>query len=166
MTHRRVILAAGISVALAAAACHEDDLFSPAVPQYTGGAMFQRYVSMGNSLTAGWQSGGINDSTQKQSYAVLAAAAMGSPFHYPSLNNPGCPPPIDTLFTASGTPHRLGGTAAPPCSLRSAPLPPYISNVAVPGATRFDPLRRGPALSAHTLPLPILRGRVPVLGAG
>src|SRR5436309_13977088 len=108
MTHRRVILAAGISVALAAAACHEDDLSSPAVPHYTGGAMFQRYVPMGNSLTAGWQSRGINDSTQKQSYAVLAAAAIGSPFHYPSRNNPGCPPQIETHFPAPAPPHSLG----------------------------------------------------------
>src|SRR2546427_5982171 len=113
MTHRRVILAAGISVALAAAACHEDDLISPPVPPYTGGAMFQRYVSMGNSITAGFQSGGINDSTQKQSYVALVAAAMGSPFYYPSLPNPRCPPPLDSVFTASGRPPRLGAAPEP-----------------------------------------------------
>jgi lysophospholipase L1-like esterase len=159
MTHRRVFLAAGIAVALVATACHNDGLLTPPVPPYAGGALFQRYVAMGNSLTAGFQSGGINDSTQKQGYAVRVAAAMGSAFYRPSLNAPGCPPPIDSLFTASGVPHRLGGAAAPPCSFRAAPSPPYISNVAVPGATSFDPFHSGPTPTANALTLLILGGR-------
>jgi len=159
MTPRRVLFAVGLSLVLAGA-CSQDELFSPAVPLYKGGAMFQRYVSMGNSVTAGFQSGGINDSTQKQSYAAKLAAAMGGDrFNRPSLTIPGCPPPIDTLFTASGVPRRRGGTAAPPCSLRSAPLPPYVSNVAVPGATVFDPFHAGPTPSANALTLLILGAR-------
>src|SRR5438552_1307986 len=147
MTHRRVILAAGISVALAAAACHEDDLFSPAVPQYTGGAMFQRYVSMGNSITAGVQSAGINDSTQKQSYAVLLAAAMGTPFHYPSLVKPGCPPPFTNIFTQA----RVGtGSTGTTCLLRSPSIPPFLSNVAVPDAETVDMLVNGPPPTANS----------------
>src|SRR5256886_6276860 len=158
MTIRRMSLAAGL--VLAAAGCSNEDLFTSAVPQYAGGAMFQRYVSLGNSITAGFQSGGINDSTQKQSYAVKLSAAMGGDsFYRPSLTIPGCPPPIDTLFTASGAPHRLGGSGAPPCSLRSAPLPPYISNVAVPEATVFDPVHAGPTPSANALTLLILGAR-------
>ncbi len=159
MTPRRVLFVVGLSLVLAGA-CSQDELFSPAVPLYKGGAMFQRYVSMGNSVTAGFQSGGINDSTQKQSYAAKLSVAMGGDrFNRPSLTIPGCPPPIDTLFTASGVPHRLGGAAAPPCSLRSAPLPPYISNVAVPGATVFDPFHAGPTPSANALTLLILGAR-------
>src|SRR5207253_7588458 len=155
MTHRRVILAAGISVALAATACHEDDLFSPAVPQYTGGAMFQRYVSMGNSITAGFQSAGINDSTQRQSYAVLVAAAMGGdPFYYPSLNAPGCPPPFTNIFTQA----RVGGAGSTgaTCLLRSPNIPPYVSNVAVPSAETVDMLVNGPPPAANSNPLTLL----------
>ena len=48
MTIRRTSLAAGLAVALAAAGCHNDELFRPTVPGYAGGALFQRYVSMGN----------------------------------------------------------------------------------------------------------------------
>ena len=61
MTHRRILVAGSLSIVLLAAACHEDDLFITPPPPYTGGAMFQRYVAMGNSITAGVQSGGIND---------------------------------------------------------------------------------------------------------
>src|SRR5436190_1972078 len=104
MTIRRLSLAAGL--VLAAVGCSNDDLITPPVPQYKGGPMFQRYVAMGNSITAGFQSGGINDSTQQQSYVALVAGKMGSPFYYPSLTKPGCPPPIDTVFTATGDPLR------------------------------------------------------------
>src|SRR5438094_453648 len=72
MTIRRMSLAAGL--VLAAAGCSNEHVFPLAVPQYAGGAMFQRYVAMGNSITAGFQSGGINDSTQQQSYVGLVAA--------------------------------------------------------------------------------------------
>src|SRR5207249_8476488 len=119
MTHRRVILAAGISVALAAAACHEDDLISPPIPPYTGGAMFQRYVSMGNSITAGFQSGGIDSVTQLQSYAALVAGAMRTSYYYPGLNWPGCPPLFTNIFTGARV-------ASIPCGFRSPNIPPFL----------------------------------------
>src|SRR5207247_6993207 len=61
MMHRRVLLAAGLSLALAAA-CHEDGLFTPVVPAYPGGALFQRYVSMGHRIPRGIPSG-VSDDT-------------------------------------------------------------------------------------------------------
>src|SRR2546428_10695430 len=135
MTHARVLLAAGVSLALAAA-CHQDELFSPRVPPYAGGAMFQRYVSMGNSFTMGIQSGGINDSTQRVAYPVLVAGAMsGDPFYYPSLTIPGCPPPYTNIFTGA----RVGtGSTGTTCLFRSPSIPPYLSNVAVSGAWAID----------------------------
>jgi hypothetical protein len=151
MTQRRVVLAAGLGCTLLVAACQNDVLNSPGVPPYTGGAMFQRYVAMGNSITAGFQSGGINDSTQRQSYAVLVAGAMrGDRFYYPSLNNPGCPPPFTNVFTGA----RVGtGSTAATCLLRNAALPPYVSNVAVPGAETIDMLVNGPAPGTNSNPL-------------
>src|SRR6185437_8559913 len=147
MTQRRVVFAAGLGCMLLVAACQNDVLNSPSVPSYTGGAMFQRYVAMGNSITAGVQSGGINDSTQRQSYAVLVAGAMrGDPFYYPSLTNPGCPPPYTNVFTRT----RVAG---PPCAYRNPALPPYISNVAVPGAETIDLLVNGPAPGTNSNPL-------------
>jgi hypothetical protein len=151
MTQRRVMLAAGLGWVLLVAACQSDVLNSPSVPSYTGGAMFQRYVAMGNSITAGFQSGGINDSTQRQSYAVLVAGAMrGDRFYYPSLNSPGCPPPFTNIFTGA----RFGpGSTAITCLYRNAALPPYISNVAVPGAETIDMLVNGPAPGTNSNPL-------------
>ncbi len=100
--------------------------------------MFQRYVSMGNSITAGFQSGGLNDSLQGLAYPVLLARAMQTTFYYPSINYVpslnlyGCPSPITFIF--SDPPTRLGPPTAPPCSLRNPNIPPYLNNVAFPGA--------------------------------
>src|SRR5437660_1016761 len=159
MTIRRMSLAAGL--VLAAAGCSNEHLFPLAVPQYAGGAMFQRYVAMGNSITAGFQSGGINDSTQQQSYVGLVAGKMGSPFYYPSLTKPGCPPPIDTVFTATGVPHRLGGGTGATCFFRAPSIPPFLTNVAVPGAEALDLLKNGPGAgtNSNALTLLMLGGR-------
>src|SRR5690349_12496935 len=95
-THKTVGGALLIGAAAAFVACNGNDAVvgpTPVAP------IFASYVALGNSITAGYQSGGINDSTQKQSYAVLLAHQMNTRFAYPSLVNPGCPPPINNLLT-------------------------------------------------------------------
>src|SRR5437870_11745933 len=144
MTHGRVLLAAGVGLALATAACHQDELFTPVFPSYSGGAMFQRYVSFGNSITAGFQGFGLNDSVQRRAYPALLAAAMGgSRLYYPSLAYPGCPSPIDSIFVVDrtpwartlGKPHLVGNTFRDDgCALRSTPTRPYLSNAALLGS--------------------------------
>ena len=165
MTFRRVSLLARVGLTLAAAAaCNQGDLFTPLPPAYAGGAMFARYVSFGNSITAGIQSAGLSDSLQRLAYPVLLARAMGTPFNYPSLTNPGCPPPIDTLFTASGIPHRLGGATDATCALR-ANAPTYLNNVAFPGADVLELLNTNygapqpPAAATDAYKLFLLGGR-------
>lgn len=111
--------------------------------------LFQRYASLGNSITAGFQSGGISDSTQLRSYAQLLGAAMGTSFNYPQLAGRGCPPP----FTNNVTQARVGGATASTCDLRVPRHGPF-NNVAVPGnvvanlftnfgppPSSFDPLK-------------------------
>jgi len=120
---------------LLVAACQNDQLNRPFANTPVD-PLFARYVSMGNSITAGFQSGGINDSTQQQSYAVVLARAMRSPFFVPLMRRPGCPPPFTNVFTQA----RVGGATPTTCALRNVPQipPPYISNTAVPGAEAID----------------------------
>jgi len=131
----KLFAAAALGIVLGASACHNDQLFRPAnfVPI---DPLFERYVSMGNSITAGFQSAGINDSTQAQAYPVLLANAMQSPFFGPYLNRPGCPPPFTNAFTQA----RVGGGTPATCALRKpqSPPPPFVSNTAVPGAEVLD----------------------------
>ncbi len=88
------------------AACDDESLMPPTPVD----AMFARYVAIGNSVTAGFQSLGINDSTQLQSYVVLLAQQLGlevgREFNVPLLNPPGCPAPLTNIFTQE----RVGAT--------------------------------------------------------
>jgi hypothetical protein len=135
-------LAASLALALSIlAGCHSDDSLNPPTPPPvpSGGAMFQRYVAMGNSITAGVQSAGINDSTQARSYAVLLAAAMGTSFVYPRLNMPGCPPPFLNNVTQARV--NLPGLPTPTsttCYLRQNNVTP--NDVAVPFARAIEAL--------------------------
>src|SRR3989454_778653 len=169
MTHRRILVAGGLSLALLAAACHEDELFTPLPPAYAGGAMFARYVSFGNSITAGFQSGGLNDSLQRLAYPVLLARAMGTTFYYPRINSVptpilfGAPPPTPSISPTPPPP--LAPPPAPPCSFRTPNLPPYLNNVAFPGADVLELLNTNyappqpPAAATDAYKLFLLGGR-------
>lgn len=98
--------------------------------------LFARYVAMGNSITAGYQSAGINTFTQNDSYAVMLANRMETTFNAPLLAFPGCPPPLSNALTGA----RVATVPGPGnCALRQTPAE-TIHNVAVPGSEVVDVL--------------------------
>ncbi|HEY4218345.1 MAG TPA: SGNH/GDSL hydrolase family protein [Gemmatimonadaceae bacterium] len=123
---------AAITAAVAVACNGDTHLVNPPFAS----PIFQSYVAIGNSLTAGYQSGGINDSTQRQSYAYLLAHQMGTRFAYPSLKAPGCPPPVNNFLAQT----RVGNGTASTCALRDpASVTAILNDVAVPGIATADP---------------------------
>jgi phospholipase/lecithinase/hemolysin len=127
MQTKRLVSALLVALPVLAGCRTDEKINAPA----TIDPLFQRYVALGNSITAGFQSAGINDSTQRRSYAQLLAKAMGTSFVYPSLNGRGCPPP----FTNNVTQSRVGGGTGSTCDLRIPQSPTGILNsLAVPGA--------------------------------
>jgi hypothetical protein len=97
--------------------------------------LFASYVAIGNSISAGFQSGGIIDSTQQESFADLLAQAAGTRYAYPAIHAPGCPPPIVNFQTGA---LYEGGTSTT-CGLRDpTKLNAILNNVAVPGAAVAD----------------------------
>jgi lysophospholipase L1-like esterase len=154
-------LAASLGLALPlATGCRSDEaLNAPNLSNNSG--LLERYVSMGNSITAGFQSAGINDSTQLQSYAVIFAHQAGAPFFVPLLNKPGCPAPF--IVNSTSPPQRLDGTGDFDCALREGAPLPYVSNVAVPGVTSFGiGSNDNPAGGTNQLTQFILGGRTQV----
>jgi hypothetical protein len=148
-------------IALAGTACDDAALHAPQPVD----PLFRSYVAIGNSITAGFQSGGINDSTQLESYAVLLARAMGleigREFVAPLFRPPGCPPPLVNVFDGE----RLGGGGPADCGLR-AEIPPVFHNVAVPGAATVDVFTNDSAgASPNPLTTLILGGRTQVTAA-
>lgn len=149
--------AAVAGLAMAAGCSQTRDVFAPAAATANGG-IFQRYVAIGNSITAGFQSNGINDSTQRQSFARLLARSMGTQYHYASLRMPGCTPPIAN--TATGA--LVGNAPAGTCALRDgASVTDVLNNVAVPGARVLDPTSAS-TVASNPLTTFILGGKTQV----
>ena len=150
-------LAAVLGLAGIAAACTPPGT-EPIAESAARGGMFDRYVAIGNSITAGFQSSGIVDSTQRRSYAFLLAQSMGTRFAIPALQAPGCPPLVNNFQTQT----RPGGATATTCLLRaSASAADILNNVAVPGATSLDPTSTSTAAS-NALTTFILGGKTQV----
>ena len=151
-----LIRVAALGTVLAAVACESNgDLLGPSTP--AGGEIFRSYVALGNSISAGFQSGGINDSTQRQSFARLLATQMGTPYRYAALAMPGCPAPIANFTTQA----RVGG-GTPVCSARIvASVTDVLNNVAVPDAQSWDPTATSTSAS-NALTTFILGGKTQV----
>lgn len=127
----RLRTAAVLTLLLAGLGCEDEQLLRPGTTTPVD-PLFTSYVAIGNSITAGFQSFGINDSLQSVAYPVLLARAMNTTFIVPFMNRPGCPAPLDTVFTQ----HRLGGTSGTFCALRRvlSPPPAFLNSIAIPGA--------------------------------
>jgi lysophospholipase L1-like esterase len=147
---------AAISAVMALAACSsEKKLLGPTL----AGDLFRSYVALGNSITAGYQSSGINDSTQRQSYAFLLASRMGTQYHYAALAKPGCPAPVNNFNTQARP-------AGPACALRiPASITDILNNVAVPGASSYDPTAVNGTPFSNALTTFILGGKTQVARA-
>jgi lysophospholipase L1-like esterase len=158
MIRRTLALSALIALPLLGGCRHDDTLAAPDLSN--NGGLLARYVAMGNSITAGFQSAGINDSTQKFSYAAVFARQARAPYFYASLALPGCPAPLTNNVAQT----RVGNQSpASPCALRNAAQLPFLGNVAVPGAHVIDALSNTDAASSpNTLTSLVLGGRTQV----
>jgi lysophospholipase L1-like esterase len=125
-----IVACAGI---IALAGCDSTNIVQPPKTSLNTG-LFASYVALGNSITAGYQSGGIMDSTQRESYAFLLAHQAGTRYAYASIAGRGCPPPIVNFQTGA----RFAGGADTTCDLRQS-FSAVLNNVAVPGAASIDP---------------------------
>src|SRR3954469_8263662 len=145
MSHLRSLARGMLAVGLVAgaSACTDNaaKVVGPRVSPY--GDIFNHYVSIGNSIAAGVQSNGINDSTQKQSFAYLFAQQLGTRFAVPFLPRPGCTPPIANWQTGAlvqtGVPAGSPPANAATCTLRDpAFVTSVLNNVAVPSAASTE----------------------------
>lgn len=159
MTNRLLLRGTAVLVVFGTAACTDNSakVLGPRPSQ--GNGIFQSYVALGNSITAGYQSGGINDSTQQKSYAKLLATQMGTRYAYASIKNPGCPPPINNFNAQTRvTPTGFPASTSTSCFLRGNTVA-ILNNVAVPGATSFDPDAPGGTPFSNLLTQLILGGQ-------
>ena len=109
-------LVAAAALARRAPRCAKDpEIFARAAAGRGDAAFMARYVALGNSITAGYQSGGINDSTQRRAYPALIARAFGLALRVPGAvrQGPGCAPLPDAATAFQGA----AGTLTRPSSV-------------------------------------------------
>ena len=148
-------VAALCGLTLLAAACYPDaKVFTTQATDQN--SILERYAALGNSITAGYQAGGITDSTQRESYAFYFAQQAHTRYGYASLLRPGCPPPYSSFLAQT----RPTGTTAATCALRGNSTA-LLNNVAVPGAASVDPTAPT-SPSSNTLTTLILGGKTQV----
>ena len=115
MRQLRIALAA---LAVFATGCLDNESVGP-LGTPPGGTTFAGYIALGTSISAGVQSGGLSDSTQRRAFPYLLAKAMGftpnANWYYPGFSAPGCPPPFTNPLTGA----RVGGGHATDCNLIS-----------------------------------------------
>lgn len=101
---------------------------------------FSRYVAIGDSITAGFQDGGLVDYYQNVSFPKLLADRAGAAtFEMPLVSPPGIPPVLTLIVDASGN-----FNLAPSSTIFGVPenlnYPAPYNNLAVPGADTHDVL--------------------------
>jgi hypothetical protein len=126
-------LRALLLIPLLLSGCRED-----AVRPTPEDPLFDRYLALGNSITAGFESEGVNDSTQNNAYSVEFARRFNAPFAYARLRRPGCPAPL--VGSILVTSERVSGARVTDCALLHLPLPRINQSLAVPGIRLTDAL--------------------------
>ncbi|MEA2560489.1 MAG: hypothetical protein QOH06_1993 [Acidobacteriota bacterium] len=112
----------------------------PAAAQVdTGNTDFSRYVAIGDSLTAGFMSGGLGRTAQLNSYPILIARqatgdSNGAGFQQPLVSDPGIPAVLELKSLAPLTIGPKAGSGQP----QNLNLQRPYNNLAVPGADVHD----------------------------
>lgn len=98
---------------------------------------FTRYVALGDSLTAGYASGGLVQYYQDRSYPALLAQQAGAPvFEMPTVSEPGMAPLLEllALLPAPVIQPKPGEPGMP----TNATYPYPYNNLGVPGSNTYD----------------------------
>ncbi len=121
---------------LFAIGCEDRSELTPPSPPSTGSVDFSRFVTLGNSLTAGYQNGALYESSQMYSIGKLIADQIGVPFEQPIVADPGTGGRLEVqALTATGIQIYTNTNQGQPKNLN---LNRPYNNLAVPGAFVYD----------------------------
>ncbi len=107
----------------------KSDLTAPAAPA-TGDADFSRFVTIGNSLTAGYMNGGLYQSGQEYSFGNQIAKQLQTSFEQPIYSDPGTPGRFEVQ---SVSPFALAVNTSSGTPMNTQYASPY-NNLGVPGS--------------------------------
>ncbi|MCP4549132.1 MAG: hypothetical protein GY835_21985 [bacterium] len=147
MNRSRLLIAGILVLAVVVTGCSvlfpEEEALTRGTPS-SGTADFSVYVALGNSLTAGYQSGALYESAQQFSYPALLADVMTTTCEQPLIADPGLydvgQGHLQITFNDEGEvvmePIPWPG-GMPPAALNGA-LATHYNNLGIPGALTAD----------------------------
>lgn len=128
-----------LALALLAAGCEDDATAPPPTPPpNTGSADFTRYVAIGNSLTAGFQSNALSARDQVYAFPYLLARQVQADAQGPLIRDPGIGSRIRLVNLAPTLVNETGVNPFDPASNLNAALPRPYNNLGIPGAVLYD----------------------------
>ncbi len=144
----RVVSVVSLALVLGLAACSSNSSSSTstlAASQAANAGNFATTYFLGDSLTAGYQSGSLIDTSQPHGWAPLVAAQAGFPIALPLIAPPGAPNQLTLVHLTGPVIGQLAGTTTGRDNFGLQP-----TNVAVPGALTNDVLNTLPLVSPTT----------------
>lgn len=106
----------------------------------SGTASYDRFVTIGNSITAGYQSGALYESAQVYAYGNLIAKQVGASFAMPTYSDPGTGGRMElTAFNFATSTPTITNNPAVGAATNLGYAAPY-NNLGVPGALLYDVL--------------------------
>ncbi len=120
--------------------CDEDDVVvTPPPPFSPGTADFSMYVSVGNSLTAGFQSNALSKRDQTNSFtSMLSKQFQRTSFEQPLIKNPGIGGRLRLLSLPSNIVSEPSVDPTDPSSNENIALQRPYNNLGIPGSILFD----------------------------
>lgn len=118
------------------AGCEDRSELTPPSPTSTGSVSFESFVTLGNSLTAGYQNGSLYESAQMYSFGELIADQVGAAFEQPIISDPGTGGRLEVqALTATGATLFTNPDQGSPKNLN---LNRPYNNLGIPGAFLYD----------------------------
>jgi lysophospholipase L1-like esterase len=111
------------------------EIDAPVKNATSGNANFSRFYSIGNSITAGYQSGTIYQSGQMYSYGNLIAKQVGTTYEIPYVSDPGLGGRMEVASVSPSFSIYTNPNKGTPLN-SNYPLP--YNNLGVPGALLYD----------------------------
>ena len=132
---KRILRNLGIGLAaLTLAGCSKHKAINaPSVS--SGSADFGVVASIGTSLSAGYESGGLVVHHQRKAFPYAFAKQVGAAYAIPSVTSDGLPPLLQIVSLVGPVINNTGRVAGTPDNLA---WPAPYNNMAVPGAVLFD----------------------------
>ncbi len=118
------------------AGCEDRNELTPPSPPSTGSVSFSSFVTLGNSLTAGYQNGSLYESAQMYSFGKLIADQVGAAFEQPIISDPGTAGRLEVKeLTSTGVTLFVNTYQGSPKNLN---LNRPYNNLGIPGAFLYD----------------------------